>query len=175
MVITINWGNDLMRAMEISGAWGLENIQPVTRPEPEAGPGEIVIGIKAISINPRDRVVAMGGYGRHATLPLVPLCDGAGAIVDIGPGVSNLIEGELVCPIYSRTWLHGQISRDSYPGAHGMALDGTAQELFVIPAEAVVRAPKHLTAPERRRCPAPPSPREMLSSNRVRSVPITAF
>jgi len=137
-----------MKAMEISGAWDLENIQPVMRPEPKAGPGEVVIAMKAISINPRDRVVAMGGYGRLANLPLVPLCDGAGIIADIGPGVSDFTEGELVCPNYSRTWLHGTISRESYPGAHGMAVDGTAQELFVIPAAAVVRAPKHLTARE---------------------------
>jgi NADPH:quinone reductase-like Zn-dependent oxidoreductase len=137
-----------MRALEISGAWGLDNIQPVTRPEPEAGPGEVVIGMKAISINPHDRIVAMGGYGRHASLPLVPLCDGAGVIVDIGSGVSGFSEGELVCPAYSRTWLHGTVARDSYPGAHGVAIDGTAQELFVIPAEAVVRAPKHLMARE---------------------------
>ncbi len=63
-------------------------------------------------------------------------------------GVLDFTEGELVCPNYSRTWLHGTISRESYPGAHGMALDGTAQELFVIPAAAVVRAPKHLMARE---------------------------
>ncbi len=137
-----------MKVMEISGGWGLENIKPATRPEPVAGPGELVIEMKAISINPRDRVVAMGGYGRHASLPLVPLCDGAGTIVAIGAGVSNFAEGDLVCPIYSRTWLHGTISRNSYPGALGMAVDGTAQELFLTPAESVVHAPKHLQARE---------------------------
>jgi NADPH:quinone reductase-like Zn-dependent oxidoreductase len=135
-----------MKAMQITGDWGTEYIQPVTRPEPKAGPGEVVIEMQAISINPRDRIVAIGGYGRHANLPLVPLCDGAGTIVDIGPGVMDFTGGELVCPSYSRTWLHGTISRDSYRGAHGAALDGTAQELFAIPADAVVRAPKHLVA-----------------------------
>lgn len=137
-----------MRAMEIADNWGLENIRPVTRPEPVAGPGEVVIEMKAISINPHDRVVAMGGYGRHAKLPLIPLCDGAGVVIEIGPGVTGFRVGELVCPAYSRTWLNGTVSRDSYPGAHGVVLDGTAQEFLAIPAEAVVRAPKHLTAGE---------------------------
>lgn len=137
-----------MRAMEISGAWGLENIRAVTRPDPEAGPGEVVIAMKAVSVNPRDRILVMGGYGRHAKLPLVPLCDGAGVIVGIGSGVSDFTEGDLVCPAYSRTWLQGTVSRESFPGSLGVALDGTAQELFASPAEAVVLAPKHLSARE---------------------------
>jgi NADPH:quinone reductase-like Zn-dependent oxidoreductase len=137
-----------MKAMEVSGAWGLENIKPVSRPAPTAGPGEIVIEMKAVSVNPRDSVVVTGGYGKLANLPLVPLCDGAGIVVELGPGVSGFSEGDLVCPTYSRTWLHGTISRESYPGALGMAVDGTAQELFLTPAEAVVRAPKNLAARE---------------------------
>ncbi len=137
-----------MKVMEISGGWGTENIRPATRPNPEAGPGEVVVAMKAISINPRDHVVVTGGYGRHARLPLVPLCDGAGTIVDIGLGVVNLAEGDLVCPTYSRTWPHGIISREVYPGALGMAVDGTAQELFLSPAAAVIHAPKHLEARE---------------------------
>ncbi len=137
-----------MKVMEISGDWGTENIRPATRRNPEAGPGEVVIAMKAIAINPRDHVVVTGGYGRHARLPLVPLCDGAGTVVDIGPGVMNLAEGDLVCPTYSRTWPHGIISREVYPGALGMAVGGTAQELFLSPAAAVIHAPRHLEARE---------------------------
>jgi len=40
-----------MKTMEITGAWGLENIQAATRPDPKAGPGEVVIGIQAVSFN----------------------------------------------------------------------------------------------------------------------------
>ncbi len=137
-----------MRAMEIAGGWGLKNISAVIRPDPVAGPGEIVIAMKALSVNPRDSVIATGGYGRLASLPLVPLCDGAGVIVDVGSDVTGFAMGDLVCPAYSRTWLHGTISRESYPGALGMAVDGTAQELFLTPAEGVVHAPGHLDARE---------------------------
>lgn len=137
-----------MKVMEIKGDWGLDNIREGTRPDPVAGPGEIVIKMEALSVNPRDNVVVSGGYGRHASLPLIPLCDGAGTIVDIGSGVSQFSGGELVCPTYSRTWPHGTVSLEVYSGALGMAVDGTAQEYFVTPASAVVRAPKHLTARE---------------------------
>ncbi len=75
-----------MRAMEIAATWGPENIQPVTRPDPEASHGERVVAMQALSVNPRDSVVVEGGYGRLASLPLVSLCDGAGTIVDVGAG-----------------------------------------------------------------------------------------
>lgn len=134
-----------MRVMQIDGDWGTANIKPAERPDPEAGAGEVVIRMRAISINPRDLVMANGGYGRHATLPLVPLCDGAGEIVGVGDGVDEFKTGDLVCPAYSRTWLKGTFSREAQKGVHGGALDGTAQELMLIPANAVVRAPEHLS------------------------------
>ncbi len=137
-----------MKVMEVSGDWGTENVKPATRPNPEAGTGEVVVAMKAISINPRDHIVVKGGYGRHASLPLVPLCDGAGTIIEIGTGVTGFEIGDLVCPAYSRTWPQGTISREAYPGALGMAVDGTAQEFFLSPSNAVIHAPKHLNARE---------------------------
>lgn len=137
-----------MKVMQVSGDWGADNLKPVERPDPVAGPGELVIAMKAISINPRDLVVVSGGYGRLANLPLVPLCDGAGEVVDIGSGVSRFSIGDLVCPTYSRTWPHGTISHKVFEGALGMAVEGTAQELFLTPANAVVHAPRHLDARE---------------------------
>lgn len=136
-----------MKAMVIDGDWGPENIKPTERPEPEPGPGEIVIAMQAVSINPRDLVMCQGGYGRMGgTLPLVPLCDGAGVVSAIGEGVSGFAPGDLVCPTYSRTWLHGTAGARTFLGAHGGPLDGTAQEKMLIPADAVVRAPAHMSA-----------------------------
>ena len=138
-----------MKAMQVQDAWGTENIHAVDRPDPEPGPADVVIAIKAVSINPRDRIMCQGGYGRiGGTLPLVPLCDGAGEIVAKGAEVSGLEIGDLVCPTYSRTWLRGSYTKAASKGAHGGPLDGTAQELMLVPADAVVRAPGHLTAEE---------------------------
>ncbi len=136
-----------MKVMLLEDEWGTENIKPAERPDPEPGAGEVVIAIKAISINPRDLSLCQGGYGRMGgSLPLVPLCDGAGEIVAIGAGVTGYAEGDLVAPAFSRTWLHGTARPETYLGAHGGPLDGTAQELMVVPANAVVRAPSHMTA-----------------------------
>lgn len=138
-----------MKAMVLEGDWGLENLKLSERDEPEPGPGELVIAIKAISINPRDLVMCQGGYGRMGgDLPIVPLCDGAGEVVAVGQGVGGFAEGDLVMPTFSRTWLSGTSSATTHLGAHGGPLDGTARELMCVPAHAVVRAPTHLSAAE---------------------------
>jgi NADPH:quinone reductase-like Zn-dependent oxidoreductase len=138
-----------MTVMQIEGTWGPENIRPAERQDPVPGPREVVIRMRAVSINPRDLILSQGGYGRRGgSLPLVPLCDGAGEVAAVGAGVSRVAPGDLVCLTYSRSWLHGSYGPDSSKGAHGGPLDGTMQELMLIPAEAVVRAPRHLSAAE---------------------------
>ncbi|MCP5081769.1 MAG: NAD(P)-dependent alcohol dehydrogenase [Alphaproteobacteria bacterium] len=136
-----------MKAMVIKDAWGPENLKPEERADPTPAPGELVIAMKAISINPRDLIMSQGGYGRMGgSLPLVPLCDGAGIVAALGEGVDGFAEGDLVVPPYSRTWMHGSTSVANQAGAHGGPLDGTAQEQFLVPAKAVVRAPAHMSA-----------------------------
>ncbi|MEM8647151.1 MAG: NAD(P)-dependent alcohol dehydrogenase [Pseudomonadota bacterium] len=136
-----------MKAMVIKDAWGPENLKTEERADPEPGPGELVIAMKAVSINPRDLIMSNGGYGRMGgSLPLVPLCDGAGTVAALGAGVEGFSEGDLVVPNYSRTWMHGTTNAVHQAGAHGGPLDGTAQELFLVPAKAVTKAPVHLDA-----------------------------
>ncbi len=136
-----------MKAMVIKDAWGPENLRAEERADPEPGPGELVIAMKAVSINPRDLIMSNGGYGRMGgSLPLVPLCDGAGTVAAVGAGVGGFAEGDLVVPNYSRTWMHGTTNAAHQAGAHGGPLDGTAQELFLVPAKAVAKAPAHMDA-----------------------------
>ncbi|MGI9503123.1 MAG: zinc-dependent alcohol dehydrogenase family protein [Geminicoccaceae bacterium] len=138
-----------MKAMRIEGDWGLGNLKLVDLPDPTIGPDDVLIRVEAVSINPRDRILVEGGYGRMAgPLPLIPLCDGAGRVVEIGKNVDKPAVGDLVCPTYSRTWLHGTADHDTHLGSHGGSIDGTATELMALPAEAVVKAPAHMDALE---------------------------
>lgn len=137
-----------MKAMSIE-EWGEENIRLVERPDPVAGPGEVVIRIHAVSINPRDLILARGGYGRRGgEPPIIPLCDGAGEIAEIGEGVTGLAVGDRVCPAFSRTWISGPLGPAFFGGAHGGPLDGTMCELMCVPAAAVVLVPSHLSFAE---------------------------
>ena len=138
-----------MKAIRIEDEWGLDHLKRVELPEPAFGPDDVVIKMEAISINPRDKILVEGGYGRMAgRLPLIPLCDGAGRVVDKGANVEQVAIGDLVCPTYSRTWLDGTAGLRTHDGSHGGMIDGAAVELMAIPASAIVRAPDHMSAAE---------------------------
>ncbi len=135
-----------MKVMELRDDWSPDNIVLAERPDPAPGPGEVLLRMKAASLNYRDVVMARRGYGRRSgTLPLVPLSDGAGEVVALGPGVSRVSLGELVCPIFGQTWLSGQFHDDLWAGMLGGPRDGVMQELMVLSEEGVVRAPRHMT------------------------------
>jgi NADPH:quinone reductase len=66
-------------------------------PDPEPGPGEVLIRVHAVSVNRTlDLVVRAGTYARPITLPLVPGVDPAGVIAKLGPGVTGRKVGERV-------------------------------------------------------------------------------
>jgi NADPH:quinone reductase-like Zn-dependent oxidoreductase len=135
--------------MELRDDWSPDNIVPVERPDPEPGPGEVLLRMRTASLNYRDVVMAKRGYGRRSgTLPLVPLSDGAGEVVALGPGVSRVSLGDLVCPTFGQTWLSGPFRDDLWEGMLGGPRDGVMQEYMVLSEQGVVRAPRHMTPVE---------------------------
>ena len=74
-----------MRVFQIEGEWGMDHLKLSTRAEPQAGPGQVVVKMKASSLNYRDLVVPNRGYGSHTgNLPLIPVSDGAGVVTEVG-------------------------------------------------------------------------------------------
>ena len=86
----VTWGGkrgDIrgMRAYELR-ATGLENLIRTERPPARPGAGEVLVRVRAASLNYRDLLIASGRYGRVAPrFPLIPLSDGAGEVVELGP------------------------------------------------------------------------------------------
>jgi hypothetical protein len=65
-----------MRVFQIEGGWGHEHLRLSTRPDPAPGPGDVMLRMKAASLNFRDLVVPDRGYGRYTgELPLIPVID----------------------------------------------------------------------------------------------------
>lgn len=89
-------------------------------PEPEPGPGEVLIAPRAWSINFRDFAVASGKYfGGVLQSDAVPLSDGAGEVIAVGEGVTSLKPGDRVQSSFFPLWIEG-------PPRFGPALgDGT--------------------------------------------------
>lgn len=136
-----------MRVMELSGDWSLDHIALGERPDPAPGPGEVLLRMEAASVNYRDLVVARRGYGRlSGALPLIVLSDGAGRVIETGPGVTRVKLGDLVCPVVAQSWLTGPFKEEHRQATLGGPLDGVMRELMVVSEDAVVRAPAHFSA-----------------------------
>lgn len=138
-----------MRAMEIKGGFGIDNVRLAERAVPKAGPGQVVIRMKAASLNYRDLITVSGMYGPGQKLPLVPLSDGSGEVVEVGAGVTRLKLGDRVAPGFFQGWISGGPEPERLGvTALGGALDGCAQEYLCLSEEGVSKAPANLSHEE---------------------------
>ncbi len=96
-----------MKAYEVGTQKGIESLRQADRPEPSAGPGQVVVRIKANSINYRDVMVLNGWYGPTKPETLVPLSDGAGEVIVVGDGVTRVKAGDRVAIGFFSRWVDG--------------------------------------------------------------------
>jgi NADPH:quinone reductase-like Zn-dependent oxidoreductase len=135
-----------MKVFEIRDDWGFDHLQPGTRPEPKPGRGEVLIRMQAASLNFRDLVVPSRGYGAYTgNLPLIPISDGVGRVVEVGAGVTRIKAGDRVCPCFNQAWIGGEPDLERLTRTLGGPIDGTMAELMCLPAEGVVKVPAYLT------------------------------
>lgn len=135
-----------MRVFQIEGDWGMDHLKLSTRPEPKAGPGQVVVRMNASSLNYRDLVVPNRGYGSHTgTLPLIPVSDGAGVVAEIGPGVQRVAVGDRVCPTYFQRWVSGEPNLERLTQSLGGPIDGTMTDYMCLSEEGVSKLPAHLS------------------------------
>lgn len=136
-----------MHVWQIS-SFGIENLEYVERPDPEPGPGQVVVGLHAISFNYRDLLMVKGLYNPKLKLPRIPCSDGAGEIVAVGPGVTQWKPGDRVAGIFMQNWLDGPATAEKVKGALGGDVDGTLAQYVVLHENGVVGFPEHLSYQE---------------------------
>lgn len=127
-----------MRAWMLpAGSDGFENLALHELPDPQPGPGEVLIRIHACSINYRDFAVAAGAYiGGALKEAAIPLSDGAGQVVATGAGVTRFKEGDRVQGSFFPQWEDGPPHVGPALGdGHGA---GMLAEYVVLPESGVV-------------------------------------
>lgn len=138
-----------MRVFQIEGEWGFDNLRLSERPEPVCGPGKVVIAMRMASLNSRDLIVPERGYGRATgELPLIPISDGIGEVVEVGADVTRVAVGDRVCPTFFQNWISGDPTPERFASALGGPLDGVMADRICLSADGVVKLPEHLTDAE---------------------------
>jgi NADPH:quinone reductase-like Zn-dependent oxidoreductase len=137
-----------MKAYEIQGGFGIDALTLVERPEPKPAAGQVLVKMRAWSLNYRDLLMVKGLYNPKLRLPLVPLSDGVGEVVAGGAGVTRVKAGDRVAGIFMQKWIDGEVDEAKAKTALGGAIDGVLAEQVVLDAEGVVPVPKHLTNQE---------------------------
>lgn len=132
-----------MRRWTLTPGAGLETLSLETCADPTPGPGDVVVRVRAASLNYRDLVVAKATYSRSVKRAgLVPCSDGAGEVEAVGPGVSSVRPGDRVAGLFFPAWVSGPPTAVSCAQGLGAEVDGMLAERVVLPAQAAVPLPQ---------------------------------
>jgi len=131
-----------MRSWIIPKPAGIDSLKLVERADPAPGAGQVLVRVRATSLNYRDLLTIEAQYARSAPKPdLVPLSDGAGEVVAVGPGVTRFKTGDRVAGCFMQRWPGGAIDERAMGSAMGGAIDGMLTELALLEEDGAVALP----------------------------------
>lgn len=135
-----------MKAYELRHAIGPDGLLlNAARQEPKPLDDDVIVRVRAASLNYRDLSVSNGTYPGLIKPSVIPLSDGAGEVVDGGRGVTSSSIGSRVMGTFYPDWTSGPISEDATTFALGGSLDGVLAEYIALPQRAVVPIPPKLS------------------------------
>lgn len=135
-----------MRVWQIP-TFGIDSLELVERSKPQPGPGEVVVKIRAVSLNYRDLMMVKGAYNPKLKLPRIPCSDGAGEVEAVGEG-AKWKKGDRVCGTFFQNWIEGSPTPGKIKGALGGDIDGMLAEYVLLKETGLVRFPEHLSFEE---------------------------
>lgn len=135
-----------MKVAAVKKPGGLDKLVIEERPDPTPGPGQVLVRVRASSLNYHDFVVVLGGIptpdGR------IPMSDGACEVVALGEGVTKWKVGDKVLSLFFPSWQSGQIEAAGFQSVPGDGADGFGAELVAAPETAFTRMPEGWTFEE---------------------------
>ncbi len=132
---------DRQRAVVMNGPGAV--LETVDRSVGEPGPGQVLVKVKASSLNFHDNINLMGLL--PGPWPRVPMSDGAGEVVAVGSGVDGLQVGDRVMGAFHPSWLDGPPTPESKRDLPGDTEDGWLQQYRVADTTGLVRTPEILS------------------------------
>jgi NADPH:quinone reductase-like Zn-dependent oxidoreductase len=136
-----------MKAYEIPKAvTKLEDLRRVERPDPQPGPSDVLVRLRACALNYRDHAIIAGNYRYGLDHDTIPCSDGAGVVVAVGANVTRFKPGDRVIPTFFQVWIDGAPPKNR--AALGAPLDGTLAEFLSLHEDGWVAMPPSLSFEE---------------------------
>lgn len=129
-----------MNAWQITSAGGIDALSATTRPVEQPAHGQILVRVRAVSLNYRDLLHVLG-YADQDRWPLVPCSDGAGDVVAVGAGVTRFKVGDKVAGTFFQRWVSGNVSPAVMESALGGRQQGMLAEHVILSEEGAVAIP----------------------------------
>jgi NADPH:quinone reductase-like Zn-dependent oxidoreductase len=130
-----------MRAVQLAA---VNELKIASVPDPQAGPGEAVVRLRAAALNHRDVWIKLGQYA-GLKFPCIPGSDGAGVVEIIGAGVDAAWLGREVILYPGLDWGSRESAQGEGFSILGLPRDGTLAEKVAVPAANLAPKPAHLT------------------------------
>jgi NADPH:quinone reductase-like Zn-dependent oxidoreductase len=139
-----------MRALQVSEPWGLDQLKVVEAPDPSPAAGEVLVRMRAVSLNYRDLLMVNGIYGRGPAGggTITPFSDGCGVVEAVGEGVTRVKPGDRVATLFFQGWISGPPTLAKLSTSLGFPIPGAGRELAVFSQEGVSKVPDFLTDDE---------------------------
>jgi NADPH:quinone reductase-like Zn-dependent oxidoreductase len=134
-----------MRAIQAQ-EFAIASLKLTEIPIPAPSKGEVLVRVKAATLNYRDLAVLGGDYIKNLAVPYVPASDACGTVEEIGPGVSRFKKGDRIVPTYTQGWHDGKPTPEQRAKRTlGAPLGGVLQDYITIPEDDAVTPPAHLS------------------------------
>lgn len=134
-----------MKGYQVNRPTGVDGVDCVEMPDPRVQAGEVLVRVRACSLNYRDLGVLRGGYYRNDKQPVVPISDMAGVVEAVGSGVASLKEGDRVTANLVRDWLAGPPTDAVLRTGFGGGIDGFLRERVAVPEHCLLKIPDSLS------------------------------
>jgi NADPH:quinone reductase-like Zn-dependent oxidoreductase len=131
-----------MKTYEIQSFSDAGGLHLVDHPDPKPGDSQVLVRIRAVSLNFRDLVVLRGLYDRSPKPGRIPCSDGAGEVLAVGSRVSQFKPGDRVAGCFFQAWDEGKFRAEYHRSALGGQIDGVLSELVLFDENGLVDLPE---------------------------------
>jgi NADPH:quinone reductase-like Zn-dependent oxidoreductase len=137
-----------MKAWTIQTHGPVDGLAMVEQPQPEPAASEVLVRVRAASLNYRDLITLQQQRPGNLPPPLVPCSDGSGEVVAVGAKVTRFKPGDRVSGTFFRDWIDGPFDLSYHNAAGGGSIHGWLREFVTLPEHGSVQVTEHLTFEE---------------------------